>query len=95
MSRRAVAGGAFTMRWILLLHRYLAVAVGLLMTLWCLSGFVMMYQSYPSLSAGERRAGLEPLDLTQCCERGALAASPEAVAQGFRDEMLRGDPVLH
>jgi hypothetical protein len=64
------------------------------MTLWCLSGFVMLYQSYPELSGAERRAGLAPLDLTQCCELGALAASPEAVAPGFRVEMLRGAPVL-
>src|SRR5690606_3169414 len=50
------------MRAILFVHRYLAVAVGLLMTLWCLSGFVMMYQDYPALDTEERLSGLEALN---------------------------------
>ena len=81
------------MRAILFIHRYLAVAVGILMTLWCLSGFVMMYQGYPALDNGERLAGLEPLNLSDCCE---LAGLPEgdARAPSFRVEMLLGDPVL-
>ena len=37
-------------RVLLFVHRYLAVAVGLLMALWCLSGFVMLYQPYPELT---------------------------------------------
>lgn len=83
----------FGMRLVLAAHRYLAVAVGLLMTLWCLSGFVMMYQEYPELSDTERVAGLEPLDLSGCC--GANAFAPDdAPLPGFRIEMLRGEPVL-
>lgn len=82
------------MRVILLIHRYLAVAVGVLMTLWCLSGFVMMYQAYPSLTEAERRAGLAPLDLSACCELDGLAADAAAPAPRFRIEMLGGDPVL-
>src|SRR5690606_1972655 len=82
------------MKAILFLHRYLAIAVGLLMTLWCLSGFVMMYQSYPSLSSAERLAGLEPLNLTACCELTGLAQDDLAAAPAFRVEMLLGEPVL-
>ncbi len=39
------------MRTILIVHRYLGVAIGLVMTLWCLSGFVMMYRGFPAVSA--------------------------------------------
>ncbi len=55
------------MRILLFIHRYLAVAVGLLMALWCLSGFVMIYQPYPEFTAGERLAALAPLRLDGCC----------------------------
>ena len=41
------------LRTLLFIHRYLAVAVGLLMALWCLSGFVMLYQQYPTLTDAE------------------------------------------
>lgn len=82
------------MRVILPVHRYLAVTVGLLMTLWCLSGFVMMYQAYPALTEAERLRGLEPLDLAGCCDLGALDGDDAAPAPGFRIEMLGGDPVL-
>lgn len=82
------------MKAILLIHRYLAVAVGMLMVLWCLSGFVMMYQSFPELSSEQRLNGLEPLDLTQCCNLDVFAIADDEPAPGFRVEMLRGDPVL-
>src|SRR6187431_378732 len=55
------------LRLLLIVHRYLAVAVGLLMALWCLSGFVMLYQDYPQLTRAEQLQGLEPLDLDGCC----------------------------
>lgn len=82
------------MRVILVLHRYLAVSVGLLMTLWCLSGFVMMYQAMPGLSGEERLQGLEPLDLAGCCNLTLFGEDDAAPAQGFRIEMLQGTPVL-
>ncbi|HEY0963867.1 MAG TPA: hypothetical protein VGE69_16065 [Pseudomonadales bacterium] len=82
------------MKVILFVHRYLAVGVGLLMVLWCLSGFVMMYQSFPELSDEQRVNGLAPLDFAQCCDLSALALDPSTPAPAFRIEMLRGDPVL-
>src|SRR5688572_16347038 len=82
------------MKVILLVHRYLAIGVGLLMVLWCLSGFVMMYQSYPELSTEQRLNGLAPLELGQCCDVTALELDAAASAPGFRIEMLLGDPVL-
>lgn len=82
------------MRVILIIHRYLAVAVGLLMTLWCLSGFVMMYQSFPELSNEQRLNGLESLDLSACCSLGSFAPHDDTPLGGFRLEMLLGEPVL-
>lgn len=82
------------MRLILLAHRYLAVAVGLLMTLWCVSGFVMMYQAMPELSNQQRLDGLQPLVLTTCCELGSLAPHDDTPLGNFRIEMLLGEPVL-
>ena len=51
------------LRPILFVHRWLGVIVGLLMTIWCLSGFVMMYVDYPRLMPNEQIAGLAPLQL--------------------------------
>lgn len=81
------------MRTILFLHRYMAAAVGVLMTLWCLSGFVMMYQEYPSFTEEERLRTLQPLNLSECCALEVLPRDDAAVA-GFRMEMLAGAPVL-
>lgn len=51
------------LRPILFLHRWLGVVIGTLMTLWCLSGFVMMYVDYPRLMPDEQVRGLAPLHL--------------------------------
>ena len=37
----------------IVIHRYVGVVLGVLMTMWCLSGFVMMYQSFPSATPSE------------------------------------------
>jgi uncharacterized iron-regulated membrane protein len=81
------------MRILLVIHRYLAVAVGLLMALWCLSGFVMIYQPYPEFTAGERLAALTPLRLEGCCRTQFLPAD-DTPAGSFRIEMFNGKPVL-
>lgn len=81
------------LRVLLFIHRYLAVAVGLVMALWCLSGFVMMYQPYPALTPEERLQGLEPLRFESCCRTQFLPGDAEP-AGSFRIEMLRGEPVL-
>ncbi|MDG2177110.1 MAG: hypothetical protein P8M72_13405 [Gammaproteobacteria bacterium] len=51
-----------------LTHRYLGIFLGLVMVLWCLSGFIMMYKSYPELSDQERRELLPILQLADCCQ---------------------------
>ncbi len=55
------------MRLLILLHRYIGIGIGLLIALWCLSGFVMMYVQYPSESQAEQLAKLDLLDLGDCC----------------------------
>ncbi len=74
-----------------LVHRWLGIALALLMALWALSGITMMYVSFPETTAEERVAGLEPLDLT------ALRTGtpfPEGPIDSATVEMLAGEPVL-
>ena len=77
---------------IIIVHRYVGVVLGVIMTLWCLSGFVMMYQPFPDTTPEERQAGLSPLDLSRAQADLPLAA--DATAMSFRVEMLNGAPVL-
>ena len=80
-------------RLILLLHRYLGVTVGALMAMWCLSGVVMMYHSYPVLDEDVRVAHLEPIAWNACCKIPDLL--PGGVQPGsIRIEMLGSRPVL-
>jgi hypothetical protein len=77
-------------RALFLTHRWLGVALALLMAVWAASGVVMMYVAYPQTTSEERLAGLAPLDLAGCCaELVGLAA-----ADGAAVEMLDGRPVL-
>ena len=79
-------------RLLFLIHRYLGIALGVVISLWCLSGFVMMYEQYPELDDTERLAGLEPLDLNACCRLPTDFSNIEV--DRFRLEMLAGSPVL-
>jgi hypothetical protein len=81
-------------RWLFWLHRYLGIAVGALMLMWCASGVVMMYVSYPALAESDRLKVLEPIDWHQCCRiDGAVLAEASPVG-GAQLEMLAGRPVL-
>lgn len=77
---------------LIVVHRYVGVVLGVLMTLWCVSGFVMMYQPYPATTQQERLAGLEPLDLANCC--AVLPLADDEVLANARIEMLDDAPVL-
>ncbi len=79
-------------RLLFLIHRYLGIALGVVVSLWCLSGFVMMYEQYPELDDTERLAGLEPLDLAGCCRLPDDFGNIDV--DGFRLEMMAGTPVL-
>lgn len=77
-----------------LLHRWLGIGLGLVMLLWCLSGFVMMYKAYPELNEQEQLATLAPLDLSACCNLlpEFVGAADEFTAFGL--QMLGASPLL-
>jgi hypothetical protein len=81
-------------RLLFLLHRYLGIAVGVLMVMWCLSGVVMMYASYPELEESSRLSHLAPIAWNGCCKiSGQMLADNDPVSE-FQIEMLAGRPVL-
>jgi hypothetical protein len=81
-------------RLLFLAHRYLGIAVGLLMSMWCVSGLVMMYVSYPAIGEAQRTARLAPLTWDTCCRVPAGPLADIDTAHSFRIEMLAGHPVL-
>ena len=50
----------------LLIHRYLGFALSVLFVVWFVSGFVMMYVSYPTMMQHQRLQQLPPAILRQC-----------------------------
>lgn len=86
--------GAAVMRVLIVLHRYLGVTAGLIMLLWCLSGFVMLYANFPNTSNEERVRGLAPLSLAECCDASRIDVPDDAELGSLSVEMLAGEPVL-
>ncbi|HEX5692325.1 MAG TPA: PepSY domain-containing protein [Roseiflexaceae bacterium] len=83
------------MRALILLHRYLGIAIGLVMAMWCASGFVMMYVAYPSLDNEARLRALAPISLQDCCAYDKIASQLGVdVVDSFHVEMAAGRPVL-
>jgi hypothetical protein len=86
------------MRLAILLHRYLGIAIGFVIAIWCLSGFVMMYVPYPEFTDAERVAGLEPLAATPCCDASITAALDDALRDedivSLRIEGVAGRPLM-
>jgi uncharacterized iron-regulated membrane protein len=75
-------------------HRYLGVAIGLLMFVWFFSGIVMMYVNFPSLDRDERIRSLSPIDWQACC---SLAAQPYGDDQPVRSveiQSVSGEPAM-
>lgn len=81
------------MKLLIVLHRYLGVVVGLVMTLWCLSGFVMMYQGYPAFTRAEALRTLQPLD-ARAWPLTLPALQDEDAFRSAEVRMLAGRPVL-
>ena len=81
-------------RALILIHRYVGIAVGLLMAVWCLSGVVMMYVPYPRLSEEQRVGGLAQIDWRACCsfEVGAAAEGRDGVG---RSGAVDASPAVH
>jgi uncharacterized iron-regulated membrane protein len=81
------------MRAVLVAHRYLGIATGALMIMWCLSGIVMIYVPYPRLAERERLDALPPISWSGCCQ-GVDAALRTGGFDDLRIEMLAGHVVL-
>jgi hypothetical protein len=82
------------MRWLFLLHRYLGIAVGALMVMWCVSGVVMMYISYPALDANLRLKNLAPINWSGCCRISDTLLADSSQIENGQIESLAGRPVL-
>ncbi|WP_156457488.1 PepSY domain-containing protein [Altererythrobacter sp. Root672] len=79
-------------RMMFLTHRWLGIVLALLMAIWAISGITMMYVAFPDTSAEEQAAGLQPLDLSGCCDHVVL---PGGVAiEAATVEMVDGQPAL-
>jgi uncharacterized iron-regulated membrane protein len=82
-------------RFVFALHRWMGVALGLLMLLWCLSGIVMIWQPYPSTTLADRDYRVEGLAPIVAPDRIALPEIPaDATLSGAQIEMLAGRPVI-
>jgi hypothetical protein len=75
-------------RWLFLLHRYLGISVGALMVMWCGSGVVMMYVSYPQLGEPGRLRHLAPIAWSACCRISRDVLADDASVSEFQIEML-------
>ena len=74
---------------LVVLHRYLGVAVGLLMVMWFASGIVMMYVGFPRVTEEERARTLEPIAWQGCCRFPQRLAADDAQVSGAGANLLR------
>ena len=79
-------------RLLFLIHRYLGIALCIVVLLWCTSGLIMMYVQYPRFTNEEQLQGLSTLDLAACCEWPSDFSDIDI--DRFRVEMLEGNPVV-
>jgi hypothetical protein len=83
-------------KWLYIVHRWVGIAACLLFAIWFLSGLVMMYVPYPSLSQSERLAGLAPINW-RAVKLGPTEAMAKAGLSDFPSkltlEMASGEPV--
>jgi hypothetical protein len=77
-----------------IIHRYLGVALGLLMLVWFASGIVMMYVPYPGLTAKERLIPLGSLAWAGCCSLDAQKIADDEPIRAVQIESMAGEPVL-
>ncbi len=81
-------------RYSVMLHRYLGIVFGLIILLWCLSGFVMMFVQYPSLSEEERYAYMKPLQIQSCCNVLESSIDTEQLFDSFVIKQFPNGPYL-
>ena len=79
-----------TLKYSVKIHRYLGIIFGFIILLWCLSGFVMMFVQYPSLTSEERYHYMSPLTLNSCCQAPDISAISSTQFESF---VLQQTPV--
>jgi hypothetical protein len=82
--------------WLYLIHRWIGIGACLLFLIWFLSGLVMIYVPFPSLTAAERLAGLPVIDWSAVRigpVEAARVADPSAPARSLVLEMSADTPV--
>jgi uncharacterized iron-regulated membrane protein len=80
-------------RALVIAHRYLGIAVGVLMLMWFASGIVMMYVAFPQ-GIGKERLGTLPLIAWRGCCRIEVPLRDNDVFERAEVETLLGRPVL-
>jgi uncharacterized iron-regulated membrane protein len=90
------SGNARNLVWqtLVMLHRYLGVAVGVLMVMWFVSGIVMMYVGLPRVTDEDRARTLEPISWQPCCRFPPRLAPDNAQLFGAQVENVAGIPVM-
>ena len=86
--------GRFLWRATVMTHRYLGVAVGLLMLMWFVSGIVMMYVPYPNLTDKDRLSALSPIPWQACCSFEAQSLAGDLPVRTVEIHNMAGDPVM-
>jgi uncharacterized iron-regulated membrane protein len=79
-------------RAMVILHRYLGIAIGLLMAMWFVSGIVMMYVPYSRIQAADHLAVQPPIPWQSCCDYGAVTDDAPVTRAQLVDHL--GTPAL-
>jgi uncharacterized iron-regulated membrane protein len=80
-------------RWLTWFHRWAGVVLCLLFAVWFVSGAVLHFVGFPSLSRGDQRAGSEAIDLSQVRIDPSGALAQVAQASDLRLVSVAGRPV--
>jgi hypothetical protein len=84
----------FFWRALVAVHRYLGIAVGLVMLMWFASGIVMMYVGFPEPNERERLSSLSPVSWQACCRIADGLIADDAQYRRAQIEDLMGSPVV-
>ena len=80
-------------RWLTWFHRWAGVALCLLFAIWFASGAVLHFVAFPSLSAADRHAGSESIDLSRLQIEPGAALAKVSAATDLRLVSIAGQPV--
>lgn len=84
----------FLWRTLVISHRYLGIAVGILMLIWFASGIVMMYVGFPRFAEQDRTSALAPISWQACCRVADGLIPDDQQFYRVQIESLVGVPIL-